>query len=154
MIIGNGVNYNCHTQRRSFAYPLLPIRAHLYIRYSRWRWVSKRNFTVVCGDEGKAYGTSGSILAYAYCYKFMLLLCKKASGTVSSLILALELIFSAKKQENVQMLHNSHLFLCSKDSIIFLLKQDSLMCCLPTMPPHLLFLIILNFSKCEYTQIK
>ena len=81
-------------------------------------------------------------------------MCKKDTGMVLSLILALKLVFSAIKQENVQMLLDSHIFLFFKDNRIFLLKRDILMCHFPTVPAHLFLLIILNFSKCEHTHIK
>ena len=86
----------------------------------------------------------------------MFLLCKKDTGIVLSLILALKLVLSAIKQENVQMLLDSHILLCLKDKRILLLKQASLMCHFPTIPAHLLFLIILFLiiSKCEHMHIK
>ena len=66
----------------------------------------------------------------------MLKLCKKATGMVLSFILVLGSVFSAIKRVNIEMVIDCHRFVSSKDIIIFLLKEESLIYHFPTMLEH------------------
>ena len=52
------------------------------------------------------------------------------------------------------MVLDNHRFLCFKGGMMFFLEQQRpIMCHFPTVPAHLLLLILLNFSKCENTHM-
>ena len=48
-------------------------------------------------------------------------------------------LFSPVKELNIQMALNSHRFLCQKDSEIFSIKLESIICEFPKKSAHLLF---------------
>ena len=104
-------------------------------------------------DGRKNYVAFGSIFISAFYYRYILQLCKKATGMILSLLLALQIVFFfffflvAAKQVNIKMLLASHRFLYSKESKKFCRKKEILMSQYPVIPGHLLRLILLLFEK-------